>query len=171
MIVGCVIDTSLALTLNAAGSLDLMFENTRYDWWITPLVRDEVLRAEAQQALNRAITGGRLKMAEINMADSAELQRWAAWSEHVDAGEAEAIALALSRGWLIALEDRQAQRTLDREAGPGKWINTVNLLLDAVADDRLSMSAADQVFRALDCYMGYVKRGVASLGQLAADKT
>src|SRR5690606_13666348 len=97
---------------------------------------------------------------------AAERERWAKWSTLVDPGEAEAIAIAVSRNWLVALEDRKAQRALNRIAGAGRWINCVNLLLDAVDDDLLLEADADTIFRGLDCYGGYEKRGARVLRDL-----
>ena len=162
----CVIDTSLILTLAAAESLELMFSRSRYRWHITPLVRGELTRRETRMEVDRSITQGRLHVAELDTLAEDELRLWGEWSRRVDAGEAEAIAIALSRDWLVGLEDRRAQRVLDRVAGAGHWINAANLLLDAVNDRVLSLVEADAVFCALDCYPGYRKRGVASLADL-----
>ena len=78
--------------------------------------------------------------------------------------------MALSRGWRVALEDLHAQRQLDARSGRGRWINCANVLLDAVTDNRLALADADAVFRTLNCYAGYQKRGVSSLAHLRANR-
>lgn len=123
-------------------------------------------RKETREPIENAIASGTLRIAEIDTTNPAELAAWLQWEGLVDLGEAEAIALSLVRGWKIAIEDRQAQRALDRNAGQGKWINTTNLLIDAVHDARLTVAAADQIFRKLDCYPGYAKRRIKSISSL-----
>lgn len=142
----------------------MIVENTRYAWKVTPIVRGEVRHAETRQALEMAILDGRIELVEIDTTSAVEMDAWAERSRQLDAGEAETIALALSRGWVVAIEDRKGQRVV-REAG-GRWINCANLLLDAVADGRLSLTEADEMFARLSCYSGYRRRGVSSLRQL-----
>jgi predicted nucleic acid-binding protein len=161
-----VIDTSLILTLSGVGALEMLLSTSRQEWYVTPIVRGEVTRRETREIIDRAIAGGHLRLAEIDTMDQRQMDLWAEWEMVVDIGEAEAIALALTRTWIVCLEDRQAQRALDRKAGPGHWINAANLLLDAVADGVMSIADADAIFAALDSYPGYQKRGVSSLADL-----
>ncbi len=162
----CVLDTSLILALSATGRLDLFLSNSRYNLVITPLVRGELVRRESRDPVDLAISIGHVTAAELDTASEREMILWSRWSRIVDAGEAEAIALAQGRGWLVALEDRQAQRAMDRDAGRGRWISCVNLLLDAVDDGVQSAEEAETLFQMLDSYPGYVKRGVTTLAVL-----
>jgi len=162
----CILEASLIITLTAADSLSILDGNARYEWYITPIVRGELTRPENRKPVDAMIGSGRLRITEIDTEDLNELAEWARWTDRVDAGEAEAIAIAVSRSWMIAIEDRQAQRAVTGKLGLGRWINSANLLLDAVADGRLALADADQVFASLDCYTGYVKRGVLSLARL-----
>jgi predicted nucleic acid-binding protein len=161
-----VIDMSLILTLSGAGALERFLWASRVDWHVTPIVRREATRHESRDVIDHAIAAGHLQVTEIDITDQGQMDEWAKWELVVDIGEAEAIALALARHWVVGLEDRQAQRALDREAGPGHWLNAVNLLLDAVADRVLPFADADSLFTALDSYPGYRKRGVGSLADL-----
>lgn len=159
----CAIDTSLILTLSSASHLGFFLSKSRYNWCITPLVRGELTRRETREPVDSAITQGKLRVTALDMNSEREVELWTRWSLLVDLGEAETIALAIARGWLVALEDRQAQRALDREEGDGHWINCATLLLDATEDQVLSLADADRIFQSLDSYPGYKKRGVASL--------
>jgi len=103
---------------------------------------------------------------DLDSDDGPAMALFAEWSEWVDPGEAEAIALALARGWLVGLEDLEARRLLDRHVGSGKWINSASILLDAVKAGTVSIRDADVIFRALDVYSSYVKVGIKSLSQL-----
>ncbi|MGH7476972.1 MAG: hypothetical protein ACRELD_11825 [Longimicrobiales bacterium] len=165
----CTLDASFILTLADAAALDLVWANTRYEWKITPVVRGEILSRAARAALQHALLAGRLSATEPDLASS-EAAALADWVKRVDPGEAEAIAVALSRGWLVALEDLHAQRQVDRQAGRGHWINSGNVLLDAVDDGRVTLGEADATFRNLNCYRGYARRGIRSLADLPHSK-
>jgi hypothetical protein len=96
------------------------------------------------------------------------MREWADWLARVDQGEAEAIAIASVKGWLVAIEDRQAQRAIDTALGPGRWVNCGSLLIDAMEDERLSVAAADKFFHNLDCHSSYAKAGLATATDLIA---
>lgn len=144
----------------------MLIENTRYEWKATPLVRGEVRNAECRMSLERAIIEGRVQVVEIDTSSERETVLWAEWSERLDAGEAESVALAIARGWHVALEDRKGQRAIDGAMGERKWINCANVLLDAIGDGRLSQGEADDVFSMLSCFSGYQRKGVTSLKDL-----
>lgn len=162
----CVVDSSVVLNLCGARALPILVENLRYDWKVTPLVRGEVRNAECRMALERAIIESRLQLMEIDTTSADETRLWGEWSTRLDAGEAETLVLAVARGWLIAVEDRKAQRAMDQSVGTGRWINCANVLLDGVDDGRVSLAEADEAFSKLSCFSGYRKRGVTSLRDL-----
>jgi predicted nucleic acid-binding protein len=161
-----VLDASLIFTLSSAGLLERILASSRYEWHLTPLVRGEIVRREARNAIDRALAGGQLRAVEIDISDAVQLDAWADWELLVDAGEAEAIVLALARDWVVGLEDRYAQRVLDRRVGSGHWINATNLLLDAVKDEVMTLSDANAMFITLDSYPGYRKRRIERLTDL-----
>ena len=119
----------------------------------------EVLRRPIESTLS-----GSINIVTVDSDDDRVLAHFAEWSQIVDPGEAEAIAVALSRDWLVALEDRQAQRQLDRRVGKGRWTNAAAVLVSMVQCGDMSVAEADSVFRLLYVFPGYVKRGVSSIG-------
>jgi hypothetical protein len=161
-----VMDTSLLLALCGAGALDPLISTSRYDWYLTPLVRADATSAATRDAVDRAIGAGWLQLAELDTANQAHMRAWTTWELEVDPGEAEVIALAVANEWMAGLEDRQAQRALDRERGKGHWINAIDLLQRAVRDSALSFAEADILFTSLSSYPAYHRRGVASLVDL-----
>jgi hypothetical protein len=163
-----VIDTSLMLALSGAGALERLLCDTGCDWRVTPIAYGEVASHATHDILDRAIGAGRVHLAAIETTDQSQMNEWARWELVVDVGQAEVIALALMNGWVAGLEDRHAQRALDRDAGPGHWTNTASLLLNAVQDGALSNAEAEELFAALDSYRGYCRRGAASLAKLQA---
>jgi hypothetical protein len=120
------LDASLVLTLSGAGVLERVLLASRYEWHITPLVRNEVVRRKTRDVIDRAITAGRLQVTDVDITDPVQLDAWVEWERLIDIGEAEAIALAPARGWVIGVEARQVQRVLDRRLGAGRWVNATN---------------------------------------------
>ncbi len=161
-----VLDASFLITLGKAGRLDLLRNTPEYEWRIGSLSRCELLSAQTKGPVEQAILDGVIEIADLDSDDAGALALFAEWSERGDPGEAESIALALANGWLVALEDRAAQRRLDREVGPGHWMNCANLLLTAVRSGSLTLAEADGILVALDGFAGYRKRGVISLRQI-----
>lgn len=161
-----VADASLLLSLGGASALRLLWDDPEHTWHITPIGRSEVRSEPTRSEISRAILNGQLTTTELDTDSVQELRLFAHWSDAVDAGEAEAIAVALSRGWLIGIEDLFAQRRVTREAGTDHWINAAALLVAAVEQGRKSLTEADAIFVRLDCYAGYRKKGITSLGDL-----
>lgn len=165
---GGVADASLLLSLGQASALHLLWDDPDRTWHITPIARSEIRSEPTRSDLSRAILNGRLAPAELDTDSDQELRLFAHWSDLVDPGEAEAIAVALSRGWVVGLEDLFAQRRVTAEAGAARWVNAATLLLAAVNQGRNSIAEADAIFVRLDCYGGYRKRGITSLKDLSA---
>jgi hypothetical protein len=165
------LDASLVFTLSSAGVLERVLLSSRYAWHITPLVRHEVVRRGTRVVIGRAITAGRLQVTDVDITDPVQLDVWVEWERLIDIGEAEAIALAPARGWVIGVEARQVQRALDRRLGAGRWINATNLLLDAVADAVMTLPEANAIFVRLDSYPAYRKRGIETLADARLSAT
>lgn len=161
-----VLDTSLILSLGGASALDLLWDDPAHTWHITPIVRGEVISEPSRSQISRAILEGDLVTMELDTDSADEMKAFVEWSTSVDPGEAEAIAVGLSRSWTIGIEDRFAQRRLTSAVGPGIWVNAAGLLVAAVRSGLRSPSDADAIFKRLDCYSGYVKRGITSLSDL-----
>lgn len=161
-----VADASLILSLGEASALHLLWGDRDQIWHVTPIARSEVKRDPTRSELSDAILSGHLATAELDTDSEEELRLFAHWSDLLDAGEAEAIAVALARGWVVGLEDLFAQRCVTREAGEAHWVNAATLLLSATRSGRMSMADADAIFVRLDCYSGYRKRGIRSLRDL-----
>lgn len=165
----CVLDASLLISLGKARQLSLLFETRELDLFITPTVLDQLRSDDTRRPVEQAIVAGLISVVHISSDDPAELDAVAEWSESVDEGEAECIALALTRGWLVGLEDRAAQRAVRRRGGDPAWVSCADLLVLAVRAGRLTLEEADAIFRSLDAYPGYAKRGVSSLRDLVGD--
>lgn len=159
----CTLDASFLLTLGKAGRLDLLARARSFEWCLTPLVRSELQSPETRDPVDRAVLDGTISLTEVDSDQETEMDLFAEWSEKVDSGEAEAIAVALARNWLVGIEDRQAQRLLDRLAGAGRWTNCAAVLWSLVKGETMTLAEADVIFASLDVYAGYQRRGIISL--------
>lgn len=159
----CVLDASLLIALGKAGQLELLRTVPGFQWRIGPITRGELVKPETKRPVEEMILDGVIQVVELDSDDEPRLELFAEWSEQVDAGEAESIALGLSNEWVIGLEDLAAQRKLDRAVGPGHWVNCANLLIASTKAGSLSLAEADAIFRSLDVFEGYAKRGITSL--------
>lgn len=162
----CVLDASLLISLGKAGRLDVLAKAPSYRWHIAPITRGELVRPETRNHVEQLILEGRIALVDLDSDNAAGIALFADWSDRVDAGEAESIAIALANGWLVGLEDLDAQRRMNREAGPGRWINCANVLIDAVSSGSVSRQEAEAAFQSLDVYSSYVKVGVTTLESL-----
>lgn len=163
----CVLDASLILSVASAEAFHLLWRHPRYAWHISGIVRDELRQRTSREPIDAAIAAGQVELVELDTGDPAQMEEWVKSLKLVDQGEAEAITIAATREWLVAVEDRQAQRAIDAHLGWGRWINCASLLVDGVDSARLSLAEADRIFRGLDCYGGYVKAGLAKVEDLA----
>jgi predicted nucleic acid-binding protein len=157
------------LNLGPVRGLPALLDNDRFAWKVTPIVRDEVKHPESRSILERAILDGTIDLVEIDTSLETEGALLARLSQKLDAGEAESLALAIARSWQIALEDRKGQRIAVEEGA--HWINSADVLLDAIDDDRLSEDQADALFSRLSCYPGYRKRGINRLSDLGRKRS
>ena len=162
-----VADSSFLLSFGKAGKLDLLAKTPQFQWRFTPIVRGELKTAPTRDAVERLVVAGVILPIELDSDDETALDLLAEWSEFVDPGEAESIAVALARGWLVAIEDLNARRLLDRRVGPGHWLNCADVLVAAVQAGGLSLQDADEIFHSLDVFYAYAKRGVSTLVQLS----
>jgi predicted nucleic acid-binding protein len=162
-----VADSSFLLSFGKAGELDLLAKAPQFQWRMTPIVRGELRTAPTRDAVEQLVLAGVISPIELDSDNETGLALLAEWSELVDPGEAESIAVALASGWLVAIEDLSARRLLERRVGPGHWINCADTLIAAVQAGLLSLGEADEIFRSLDVFHAYSKRGVATLVQLS----
>lgn len=164
----CVLDASLILSVASANAFQLLWTHPVYVWHLSGIVRGELRQRTSRDPIDAAIAAGHLLLVDLDTSDPAQMTEWAKWLERVDQGEAEAIAIASTRGWLVAIEDRQAQRAIDANLGPERWVNCGSLLIDAVEGKRLSVAAADKIFHDLDCYGSYAKASLGTVTNLIA---
>lgn len=95
--------------------------------------------AEAEKAVAAGL------MEAIALTEPNELALFATLNQFLGRGESAAIAVAASRGWTVATDDRLAQRECERRLGPNRTLSTPSILLDCIRNGSLSVADADNI--------------------------
>ena len=87
-----------------------------------------------------------------------ELVRFDSSAKFRGRGDAEVLALALARGWIVGSDDVAVRRTGMEELGSANVAGTLDFLRWAVAEDRMTVKKAVERLRSLDVGEGLFKR-------------
>lgn len=116
-------------------------------------VREEVERPPATTRLDEAVQEGRVDVEAIDLDDPEEqeaLARYDGMPAFERRGDAEVIALAVSRGYIFGSDDRAIRRQVRRDLGPERIAGSLDLVVWAVRDGRLELDRALAFLEACD---------------------
>lgn len=109
-----IVDATVVIHLAKAGRLDLLGSLDRWTFVVPEQVVGEVTYPSQAAALADALQIGHLR--RESSTDSAEIALYADLRRRMGKGEAACLAMAVTRGWLLASDDRgRAFRRLTRE--------------------------------------------------------
>jgi len=109
-----VLDATAVIHLAGADRLDVLGAIGDHDFVVPDQVVEEVTYPEQAGALNRALEAGHLR--RESSTDPAEVALYADLRQRMGKGEAACLAMAASRGWMLASDDRgRAFRRMARE--------------------------------------------------------
>ena len=138
-----VADTNVVINLIHADHLALLGALPGFAFVVPEDVASEISDPVQRQALEAAINAGHLRREMIT--SPAELTRYAQLRHVVGKGEAACLALAESRGWLIASDEkRRFRREVLAGIGGGRLVTTPGLFVLAIRSGALSIDAADE---------------------------
>lgn len=103
--------------------------------------------------MEASIAAGRLCVESIDVENPAEqeaLQAYDARPAFRGRGDAEVLALAASRGYIIASDERAIRATVLAEWGPNRLAGTADFIVWAVREGRLGAGDAEEVLSQLD---------------------
>lgn len=142
-------DTSILINLSHTGHLALLGRVFGLRFVVPDEVVAEVTEPEQLRTLEAAIADGSLRREAITSPD--ELAVFAELSQILGSGESACLAIASSRGWLVACDER---RVFLREArsrlGDGRILNTPGLYVLWIRAGVLSVEEADAAKVILD---------------------
>jgi predicted nucleic acid-binding protein len=154
------LDACLAITFGTADRLALLTELQRYRVAIPPHALGEVRRPPASDRLRQAIQEGHISVESLNL-DLVEerdaLAQFDARPAFRGRGEAEVLALAQIRGYLVGSDERAVASVVREEFGAGRIAGTLDILIWAVREQRLGAAEAEHLLRHLDTGLGILK--------------
>ncbi len=137
-----VTDANILINLVHVGRLDLLGKLLRYSFVVPEQVIAEVKDPPQSVVLAKALDEGLLTAEKLTQI--AELELYAELLMKLGSGEAACLALAQSRGWLIASDERRVFfREVVRRLGPGSILNTAGLFVLAIHSGAITVDEAD----------------------------
>ena len=161
-------DSSSLLNFVLTGGLDLLLGLSGYSFRIPPRVYVEMEPGRGREAVLQAIEAERLSVEPLTddeMAKSEALQEATAKGS-LDPGEAQVVAVAISRGWKALVDDKAAQRVLIAQRGEGSWLTTPAIIVEAIKRGCLTVDQADALRGAMDDQAHFRMKGFKSFREL-----
>ena len=155
-----VIDACLAITFGNAQLLKLLTGLRLHRVAIARRALDEVTGPPAKEQLELAISQGAILPEAVDLSVPAEqeaLSRFDARGAFRGRGDAEVLALAVARGWLVGSDEVAVQRAAVDEIGVARVAGTLDFLRWAVAENRLHLEDALAVLQSLDVGLGLLR--------------
>ena len=138
-----VTDSNVLINLAHINRLDLLDRLPPFSFVVPQEVVKEITNVTQSELVLGAINSGSLK--EVQLDSIPELRIYAQLVRTLGSGEAACLALAESRGWLVASDEK---RKFYREAmvrlGQDRIINTAGILLKAIRLNVLNVDEADE---------------------------
>jgi hypothetical protein len=166
-----VLDACLVITFGNAGRLDLVTDLTRYRVTVSSRATREVTRPPAHDALWQALDDGGIRSVSVDLSVPEEqdaLARFDAMPAFRGRGDAEVLALAVARGYAIGTDERVIRRIVLSELAPSRLVSTLDVIVLAVREGRLSARDGRRLLGALDVGPTYLGRLEAE-GRTLAD--
>jgi len=147
-----ILDACCTLNLYAAGEMSAILEQLPYRFVIGTRCRAEAqwLKTETPGEREKVdlaplIQAGLLE--EQSLDGSREMALFVDLSSHMEGGEAEAAALAINRGYLLATDERKVRRILASKHPALGILSTVDLLREWQVRSSLSDKACGEALR------------------------
>lgn len=146
---GVVTDSSVLINLAVADCLPLLAKFENLEFHVPQEVLAEIVRPDQRSRVEQALQGRALH--EVVLDDLTALRFYADLRQTLGQGESACLALAATRSWLVACDEKRAfLREATARLGPGRVLDTPGLLLLAVRRGLLTVGEADQVKELLE---------------------
>lgn len=146
-----VTDANIVINLINGGIPELFGQLTNHDFVVTDEVMAEVNRPDQAAILAQALQAGWLR--QETLTGIAGLQIYADLQQSMGRGEAASLALATTRGWWIASDERRAfLREAQVRVGSYRILNTPGLLVLAIRSGLVTVDRADEIKAVLESH-------------------
>lgn len=144
-----VTDACILINFSILDRLDILGALTGFDFLVPEDVITEVRRPEHQQRFREGLARGFFRT--IEFVDAGTLSVFADLRPIMGAGEAACLALAATRGWIVASDEKRAfLREARHRLGPGRILNTPGLFVLAIRQGLVTVEEADRAKRQLE---------------------
>lgn len=140
------VDTSVLINFLCIDRMDLIARHS-HEFAVTEHVAEEVENhyADERRRLDTAIRSGALREERVDARILAAISGWSAASRRLGLGERSAITLAISNGWLLAIDDRRATKEALKISPDLRILTTQDLVVSILREDLLSIAEADSI--------------------------
>lgn len=157
-----ILDACTIISFGNVGRLEIIDAIESDGVCVGAKARAEVLRDPARAAMEASIAGGRLTVVSVDPENPAEQEAWRMFDDRPafrGRGEAEVLALAATRGYVVASDERAVRTAVREQLGAAQLAGTADFIVWAVREARLSIAEAETALTQLDS-------GAAVLAQL-----
>ncbi len=148
-----VLDACTIISFGNVGRLHIVDTLQRDSVCVGVKVRSEVLREPARAAMEASIAGGSLAVVHVDLENPVEQEAWQKFDSRPafrGRGEAEVLALAETRGYIVASDERAVRLVVRERMGELRLAGTADFIVWAVREGRLSVAEAHAVLTELD---------------------
>lgn len=143
-----VADTSFLVNFLALNRMDILRGLRGYTFRIPNHVVREIEYEDQKERLHDALTEGTLS--EIELTDLAEVALYADLRRFLGDGESACLAVAATRRWVIAADEKgRLRREVMERLGEGYLLNTPGAIVEALRARILTVSEAEEIRREL----------------------
>lgn len=148
-----VLDACMVISFGNVNRLDLLDTLRQDTICVSARARTVVVRDPARAVMEASISAGRLAVGTLDLENSAEqqaLQRYDARPMFRGRGDAEVLALAATRGYIVASDEQAIRTAVINEFGVDRLARTADFLVWAVREGRLQVDDAERLLTELD---------------------
>jgi predicted nucleic acid-binding protein len=137
-----VTDANVLINLMHVERLSLLGGLSGYEFVVPDHVRVEITNPAQVKMLDEAASRGFLRIEPVT--DLGVLTLFAELVAHLDRGGAACLALAVTKGWMVASDEkRRFRREADARLGPGSILRTQDLFVLAIRESLITIEQAD----------------------------
>lgn len=151
-----VTDANILINLIHIGRLDLLGRMTGFEFVVPPEVVQEITEPSQAGSFTTALNQGILRQEALT--EISALSLYAELVRTFGKGEAACLSLAVTKGWMIASDERRKfRREVLTRLGPNRLVNTPGILLLGILTGILSVAEGDATLQVLASHRFRVK--------------